>query len=164
MRQGKDMDITFKTPEGRFNYRVCAMIINDGRILAMKDEVSPYYYLPGGRVQLHEAADDAVLREVREELGVEAKILRPVWLNQGFFTEDVTAERFHEVCLYYLMDISHTDILSRGATFTCREGSRTHRYTWLPFAQLETEYFYPKFLKKKIFFLPDTLTVQAEYE
>lgn len=158
------MDITFKTPEGRFNYRVCAMILQEGKILAMKDQVSPYYYLPGGRVQLHEAADDAVLREVREELGVDARIVRPLWLNQGFFQEDVTGERFHEVCLYYLMDISETDILSRGETFTCREGSRTHTYTWLPFESLEGAYFYPKFLKKKIFHLPEQLTVQAEYE
>lgn len=158
------MDITFKTPEGRFNYRVCAMIIHDGRILAMKDQISPYYYLPGGRVQLHETADDAVLREVREELGADARIVRPLWLNQGFFLEDVTGERFHEVCLYYLMDISETDILSRGETFTCREGSRTHAYTWLPFERLEGEYFYPKFLKKKIFNLPEQLTLQAEFE
>lgn len=158
------MDITFKTPEGRFNYRVCAMIINHGKILAMKDQVSPYYYLPGGRVQLHEAADDAVLREVREELGVEAEILRPLWLNQGFFEEDVTKERFHEVCIYYLMDITGTDLLTRGESFTCREGKRIHSYTWLPFEQLEQEYFYPKFLKKKIFHLPEELTIQAEYE
>lgn len=158
------MDITFKTPEGRFNYRVCGMILHDGKILAMKDQVSPYYYLPGGRVQLHEAADDAVLREVREELGVEARIVRPLWLNQGFFKEDVTGERFHEVCLYYLIDVSETDILSRGETFACREGSRTHQYTWLPFERLEGEYFYPHFLKKKIFHLPEQLTMQAEFE
>lgn len=29
------MDITFKTSEGKFNYRVCAVIINDDKILAM---------------------------------------------------------------------------------------------------------------------------------
>ena len=47
------MDITFKTSEGKFNYRVCAVIINDDKILAMQDERSPYYYLPGGRVSLN---------------------------------------------------------------------------------------------------------------
>ena len=34
----------------KFNYRVCAMIISDGEILAMHDGRSPYFYLPGGRV------------------------------------------------------------------------------------------------------------------
>lgn len=78
------MDITFKTEEGRFNYRVCAIIVNDNKLLAMQDERSPYYYLPGGRVNLHEAAEDALLREIREELEVDAKIIRPLWFNQSF--------------------------------------------------------------------------------
>ena len=158
------MDISFKTEEGRFNYRVCAMIIYDGKILAMQDERSPYYYLPGGRVHLHEDADRAVLREVKEELEIEAEIIRPLWFNQGFFEEDVTGERFHEICLYYLMDISKSDILSRGQKFTLQEGQHRHTFEWLEFGRLQSEYFYPLFLKKKIFDMPETLTILAEYE
>ena len=70
------MDIVLKTPDGRFNYRVCGVIIHEGRLLAMKDYASPYYYLPGGRVELHETAEHAVLREIEEELGVTARIAR----------------------------------------------------------------------------------------
>ena len=40
------MDISFKLDNEKFNYRVCAMMIFDGKILAMHDERSPYYYLP----------------------------------------------------------------------------------------------------------------------
>ena len=72
------MDITFETEVGRFNYRVCAVLLDRGRILAMHDERSPYFYLPGGRVRMGERAEDAVLREVREELGIEARIVRPL--------------------------------------------------------------------------------------
>lgn len=39
------MDVSFKTNDGKFNYRVCAVMINNGRILAMHDERSPYYCL-----------------------------------------------------------------------------------------------------------------------
>ena len=62
------MDISYKTEGEKFNYRVCALMISDGRILAMRDERSPYFYLPGGRVKLGETAEAAVLREVWEEL------------------------------------------------------------------------------------------------
>ena len=31
------MDISFKTGNEKFNYRVCAMIISDGKILATRD-------------------------------------------------------------------------------------------------------------------------------
>ena len=108
------MDISFNNGNEKFNYRVCAMIINDGRILAMKDGNSPYYYLPGGRVKIGETAEYAVLRECEEELHAKPGIIRPLWLNQAFFTEDGSKIRFHELCLYFLMDISKTDILSRG--------------------------------------------------
>lgn len=84
------MDITFNTSEGVFNYRVCAVILHAEKILAMHDERSPYFYLPGGRVNLKETAEHAVLREVREELNTKLKIARPLWINQSFFTEDVT--------------------------------------------------------------------------
>ena len=158
------MDISYKTESGKFNYRVCAMIISDGKILAMHDERSPYFYLPGGRVKMGETAEDAVIREVREELGIIAKIARPLWLNQAFFTEDVDHLRYHELCIYFLMDISETDLLERGNVFTVNEGKRTHAFEWLSFDRLEDEYFYPLFLKKEIFNLPNEFTIRTEIE
>ena len=158
------MDLSFQSGNEKFNYRVCAMMIRDGKILAMRDERSPYYYLPGGRVELGEAAEQAVIREVREELGVTPKIIRPLWLNQAFFTEDVDGLRYHELCIYYLMDITDTDLPEKGDQFTSREGNRTHNFEWLAFERLADEYFYPKFLKRDIFHLPETFTIRTEIE
>lgn len=158
------MDLTFQMPEGRFNYRVCAIIVHDGKLLTMKDKRSPYYYLPGGRVALHETAEQAVLREVREELQIDAAIVRPLWMAQSFFTEDVTGERFHEVCLYFLMDVSNTDLLVRGETFTGPEIKNGQAFYWLSFDQVEREYLYPSFLKKQIRHLPESLTLLTEIE
>ena len=160
------MDITIRTDDGRFNYRVCAVVIDRGRLLAMHDPRSPYFYLPGGRVQLHEAADDALKREVREELGVEGKIIRPLWLNQGFFTEDVTGERYHELCLYYLVDVSETVLPTLGDAFSLRDGANgdMNAFEWLSFDRVKSEYLYPLFIKEAIDHLPDSLTLLANYE
>lgn len=158
------MDVTFKTSEGRFNYRVCAVILHGGKVLAMHDERSPYYYLPGGRVALHETAEAAVLRELREELEIDAEIVRPLWLNQSFFTEDVNGERFHELCLYFLVDVSKTSLFERGESFTLHERHHVHDFEWLDCGRLKDEYFYPLFLKDKLDSLPETLTLHTEYE
>ena len=158
------MDITFKFEKEKFNYRVCAMMISDEKILAVHDERSPYYYLPGGRVAMGETAEHAVIREVQEELGITPKIVRPLWLNQAFFKEDVDNLNYHELCIYFLMDIADTDLLKRGETFTSKEGDRTHTFEWLEFDRLKDEYFYPLFLKKDIFNLPGEFTIRTEIE
>ena len=158
------MDLTFCQENQVFNYRVCAVILSQGTILAMQDERSPYYYLPGGRVEMGETAQHAVIREVEEELGITPKILRPLWLNQAFFQEDVDHRSYHELCLYFLMDISHTSLLEKGECFTLREGRHIHRFQWLPFSRLKEEYFYPLFLKEEIFHLPETFTLRTEVE
>ena len=158
------MDITFETEAGRFNYRVCAVLLDGGRILAMHDERSPYFYLPGGRVRMGERAEDAVLREVREELGIEVRIVRPLWLSQSFFNEDVAHVDYHELCLYFLVDASATDLLTRGDRFRGPELRHVHDFEWLPFERLKDEYFYPLFLKTEIFHLPEQLTLRTDRE
>lgn len=158
------MDISFKTDSEKFNYRVCAMLISNGKILAMHDERSPYFYLPGGRVEIGETAEHAVIREVQEELNITPEIVRPLWLNQAFFTEDVDKLRYHELCIYFLMDISKTELLSKGEKFTLNEGKHIHSFEWLDFNRLKDEYFYPLFLKENIFNLPETFTIRTEIE
>ena len=158
------MDISFKCDNQKFNYRVCAMMIFDNKILAIRDDRSPYFYLPGGRVSMGETAEHAVVREVQEELGITPKIVRPLWLNQAFFTEDVDHLDYHELCVYFLMDISHTDLLLRGERFEWKEGKRTHIFEWLTFERIKDEYFYPLFLKKETYNLPKEFTIRTEKE
>ena len=62
------------------------------------------------------------------------------------------------------MDITDTDLLTRGEKFTVNEGNRPHTFEWLAFDRLKDEYFYPLFLKKDIFNLPDVFTIRTEIE
>ena len=137
------MDISFKYDDQKFNYRVCAMLISDNRILAMHDERSPYFYLPGGRVTMGETAEQAVIREVQEELGITTKIIRPVWLNQAFFTEDVDHLRYHELCIYFF-DETLCSPQRRGPSVIIGS-QKTQIYQW--FAGSQQEVFILKILK-----------------
>lgn len=158
------MDISYVTGQEKFNYRVCAVMIANGSILAMRDERSPYFYLPGGRVRMGETAEHAVVREAEEELQITPGIVRPLWLVQSFFKEDVDHLHYHEICLYFLTDISRTGLLNRGERFTLSEGRHRHDFEWLAFDRLQREYFYPLFLKTAVFDLPEHLTLRTEYE
>ena len=158
------MDISVKMGERMFNYRVAAIITHQGRLLAMHDEKSPYYYLPGGRVQMGEEAPQALVREMQEELHITARVVRPLWLVQGFFNEIMNGLDYHELCLYFLVDVMDTDLLSRGDAFTLKDNEHTLRFEWLSFDKLKDEYFFPTFLKSEIYRLPSEFTLLAVHE
>lgn len=155
-------DLSFINENGKFNYKVCAIIIHDKKILAIRD-CAPYYYLPGGRVQFGETAEIALIRELYEELGVQAKIIRPLWLNQAFFYEDVDKIRFHELCIYFLTDVSKSIICEKDS-FVLMEGDKKRYFKWIEFDELKNEYFYPIFLKTAIYDLPTEFTIRSEIE
>ena len=71
---------------------------------------------------------------------------------------------YHELCIYFLVDISETTLLERGNVFTLIEGKHIHTFEWLEFDRLKDEYFYPLFLKKAIYDLPDEFTLRTELE
>ena len=152
------MDISFKTPEGRFNYRVCGVIIRNERLLAMQDGKSPYSYLPGGRVKLGENAEEAILREIREEMHAEARILRPLWFCQSHFIEDTSRERFHEICIYYLLDLPGIP----DSDFAIMEKGRLNRFEWIPFGELKERYLYPDFIKDRVWNLPEGFEILTD--
>ena len=146
------MDITIKATAGKFNYRVAAMIVHEAHILVMQDEGILHDYLPGGRVHLHEPAETALSRELREELDIDIPPHQLTFIAESFFTIDST--RYHEMCLYFLME-APPELLIRGDRFTRVEGSEIHHFRWVKFEELRHLSFYPIFLKERIFTLPD---------
>ncbi|MDZ5010793.1 NUDIX domain-containing protein, partial [Clostridium perfringens] len=115
------MDITFKTEVGRFNYRVAGILIHDNKLLIMKDDNSPYYYIPGGRVRMHETSESAIIREIKEEVKIETKVNRLLWVVENLFIEEQSGDRFHEIGLYYLLDIKDESIFKKGNEFITNE-------------------------------------------
>ncbi|MGL4336045.1 MAG: NUDIX hydrolase [Turicibacter sp.] len=150
------MDITFKTEMGRFNYRVAGLLIHNNKLLVMKDENSPYYYIPGGRVSLNEPSAEAVIREIKEEVEVDVEINRLVWSVENFFVEEQSGDKFHELGFYYLLNLKNDSLLDKGNEFMMTEGGK-HRleFSWKSLEEIKDLYIYPLFLKERILNLPE---------
>lgn len=88
---------------------VDGVILKDNQILLIKRKNDPYkdkWAIPGGFVEYGEKIEDAVLREVKEETGLEAKISDLV----GVYSNPKRDPRKHVVSITYLLkDISGTE-------------------------------------------------------
>ena len=66
-------DMTVPCDEGLINIRVGAIILKNGRFLMVGSDRDDYLYSVGGRIQFGETSEQAVVREVEEETGVDRK-------------------------------------------------------------------------------------------
>lgn len=58
----------------KFLIRSRALIINDGKLLVVKHrETDSYFATPGGHIEKGEDPQDCMIREIKEEFGVEIK-------------------------------------------------------------------------------------------
>ncbi|MFP4343737.1 MAG: NUDIX hydrolase [Anaerolineales bacterium] len=95
--------ITFTQGKTTFIYRAAAVALSEGQVLLHRSERDDFWSLPGGRVEFGEPAELAIRRELREELGVETRTERLLWVVEQFF--EIEDERYHELGLYFLISL-----------------------------------------------------------
>ena len=75
---------------------VGAVVVLFGRVLVIRRATEPmkgHWSLPGGLVELGETLDEAVVREVREETGLEVEPIELIELLDRIYREGERAER-----------------------------------------------------------------------
>lgn len=129
-----------------FQYRVGAIIIENGCVLLATNDTADYYYSIGGRVHVGERAEDAVKREVLEETGVEYEIDRLAAVHENFFVGQngrIKDIHFHELTLYFLMKPRGSQELHSDSY--CRDGKEY--VEWVPLSKLKDMMVFPAFYK-----------------
>ncbi len=143
------MDLTFRTEKGKFNYRVGAIIINEGKLLMVRNFRSSYYYSVGGRVKFNETCDHAIIREVKEELGVDMEIDYIAYFHENLFDDEDTKEHFHEIALYYVMKPIKDWSKINCNSFVEEDRVKEH-LEWLPIDRLSEFSAYPAFFATEL--------------
>jgi 8-oxo-dGTP pyrophosphatase MutT (NUDIX family) len=142
-------DITVRVDEGVINLRVGAVITKENKVLMTKNPRDDYYYSVGGRIKIGETSEQAVIREVYEELGVKLPVDRLGFINENYFYGDIgdgKERQIYEICFYYYMK-TPADYEPRVNSVT--NGGITETFEWIPFDTDKT--IYPVFFKTELY-------------
>jgi 8-oxo-dGTP diphosphatase len=93
---------------------VGAVIVNCGRVLLVRRGTEPllgHWSLPGGMLELGESLNEGVIREVREETGLEVEPVELIELLDRIHREDDRI-RYHYVIADYLCRVTGGELLA----------------------------------------------------
>lgn len=110
--------------------RVTAVIIRDDKFLLIEEKIKSennelFWLYPGGGVEKGETLEEAVIREVKEETNLEAKIISPIIFREVVIKE----QNFHTLNFYYLVEALTDDLkleekANNHGWFTAEEASK----------------------------------------
>jgi len=93
-----------------------AVIIHSDKVLIVREaktyqEGSQYgkYGLPGGRIEPNESFYDALAREVKEEVGLNVKPIRPIYLGEWW--PEIKGVKNHIVAMFILCESKDNNVV-----------------------------------------------------
>ena len=97
------MDLKIKTEKEEFHGRSCGIIKQDDKFLIMRVNKTPYYHIPGGHIEIGEDSEQAIIREIKEEIGCEVEEANLFAIQENFWTRD--NKKCHGIEFYYIIKL-----------------------------------------------------------
>ena len=135
-------DFRTKLNQTVFGVRATALIVKDNRLFVIEDEDGCYTI--GGAIQVNETTEDAVVREVKEELGVTSTVGPLAFVVENHFEQ--AGIHYHNIEFHYFVDLLEEEPL------VMQEDTKSLPCRWLALEGLSTVDLKPAFLKTA---LPD---------
>ncbi len=150
-RPQEPTDITLTQGSEGFSYRVAGLFLSGERVLlsrliGYRDWTA--WGLPGGRVVLMENSEDAIRREMKEEVGADVTVDRLLWISESFYRDADGAT--HELCLYYLLSFANDPRFEQALEFHGYDDGYKIVFKWFDIRRLHKLELRPSFLGVKI--------------
>lgn len=140
------MDITINVGEYLLNVRTSGVIIHNNKILLHKNINEEHYALVGGRVAIGESSEDALKREIKEELGKEIEITGYISTIENFFT--MKNSKYYEILFVHKFDFKNEEDKKIIENMHNVEGKDYLKYEWIDMDDLEKYDLRPKVIKE----------------
>ena len=117
--------------------------VKDGHILVCRNRKVGNFYFPGGHIEFGETGAEALVREVREEMGVDSTAKEFLGCCEHRF--DQHGKPHAEINLIYVLDIP--SVSPGGATPSCEDWIA---FDWMPVGELASSAVEPAALRGRV--------------
>ena len=122
---------------GAINIRPCAVLIENGSVLCIRVKYDEEFYLfPGGGVESGETLSECVVREMKEETGLDVAVEKLVYVNDWIANKE-TNDRVMN--MFFLVKRTGGEILQGE-----KDGGKVKHIEWVPLDRFEEIDFRPK--------------------
>lgn len=139
------MDITLNVEDYLLNVRASGIIIHDNKILLHKNINEDHYALIGGRVAIGESSEEALKREIMEELGKEAQIIENLTTVENFF--EMKDKKYYEILFVHKLEFKDEEDKKILETIKNIEGKDYLIYEWIDIDEIDKYPLKPKVIK-----------------
>ena len=115
------------------------LAFQNGKILLCKRKDRDYYFFPGGHVEFGEIAENALKRELKEEIGINAEVHELVGILENVFKDN--GGLFHEVNFVFRIEIDEQNVKSLEDHL---------EFCWMDYGDFLKEKVFPTALKNQL--------------
>jgi 8-oxo-dGTP diphosphatase len=127
----------YEVPVDQLKWRPATygVVVKDGKILLSK-QFGDKYDLPGGGLDLGETPEEGVIREVKEETGIDVKNPKFIHMvNSYFYSDHALKEAYQCIMMYFICEYAGGKLSTEG--FDEWEKQYAEMAEWLPLDQLD---------------------------
>ena len=95
----------------RFRPSVYGFIVQDGKIVTMRNKSDGKLWFPGGGIEIGEKLEEALKREVQEETGLKIKVQKLALFQENFFYYQPEDDAYHAFLFFYFCQPLSTTLL-----------------------------------------------------
>ena len=128
----------------KFNFRVGLLVKMKKQILVECNQDYDFVVLPGGRVKTLESSEDALIREINEEMKIDLTKynLEFIGIDENFFELDNI--KYHELYFIYKIEIDENNEDFKDGMINY--DSKVNYYKWVDILDLKEVNLFPKSL------------------
>lgn len=97
-----DQIVEFPSEKFIFRPSVYGMIINNNKIVVLRNKSNNKLWFPGGGLEINEKLKEGLTREICEETGLSVEIKELLLFKENFFYYQPTDEAYHAFLFFYL--------------------------------------------------------------